>query len=325
MAFLRKKDYYHLIQSDNLDVVTGSDDTLISETERVSQSEIESYLRHRYLVNQIFINIQAFAIGTAYKVNDLVEWTETAWVIGTTYTTGLRVSYDGKIYSSLQNANIGKQPDTEPTWWDELADNESLWYVRQDTTGNLPTSAYAFTANAYTGNHGDIKGWDKTKTIYLKKFSDDTIRMYHTTDDRTNDTNTVGIFNYDPTSLEFPKTVDICAGASKDNILGGSIDITSFIADDTEWNVVASNYFTLGDNRNQQIKTYMIDITLYHLHSRINPRNVPDFRIARRDDAIGWLKMISKGQITADLPVYTDTDKGQNTIYGSNEKLTHSY
>jgi len=71
--------------------------------------------------------------------------------------------------------------------------------------------------------------------------------------------------------------------------------------DDTKW--------TEGDNRNQQIVMYLLDITLYHLHSRINPRNIPDLRKERYDGnnatqnggAIAWLKVAS-GDITADLP-----------------------
>lgn len=72
--------------------------------------------------------------------------------------------------------------------------------------------------------------------------------------------------------------------------------------DNTKW--------TQGDNRNQLIVMYLLDITLYHLHARINPRNVPDLRKDRYDGnretqtlgAIGWLKKIAKGDINADLP-----------------------
>lgn len=72
--------------------------------------------------------------------------------------------------------------------------------------------------------------------------------------------------------------------------------------DDTIW--------TAGDNRNQQIILYLLDITLYHLHSRINPRNIPDLRKERYDGnnatqnggAIAWMKRVASGDITADLP-----------------------
>lgn len=72
--------------------------------------------------------------------------------------------------------------------------------------------------------------------------------------------------------------------------------------DDTKW--------TQGDNRNQQIILYLLDITLYHLHSRINPRNIPDLRKERYDGnnstqnggAVAWMKRVASGDITADLP-----------------------
>lgn len=68
--------------------------------------------------------------------------------------------------------------------------------------------------------------------------------------------------------------------------------------------------WTAGDNRNQQIVMYLIDITLYHLHSRINPRNIPDLRKERYDGnnpqqnggAIAWLKRCASGDVTADIP-----------------------
>lgn len=58
-----------------------------------------------------------------------------------------------------------------------------------------------------------------------------------------------------------------------------------------------------GDNRSAQIVQYLIDVVLYHIHSRIAPRNIPDIRVKRYDDAIAWFKNASKGDwITAAMP-----------------------
>jgi len=86
--------------------------------------------------------------------------------------------------------------------------------------------------------------------------------------------------------------------------------------DDTKW--------TQGDNRNQQVLMYLLDITLYHLHSRINPRNIPDLRKERYDGnnatqnggAIAWLKRVASGDITADLPQILP-EQGFSIRYGS--------
>jgi hypothetical protein len=91
-------------------------------------------------------------------------------------------------------------------------------------------------------------------------------------------------------------------------------------------------YWTMGDNRNQLIVMYLIDITLYHLHSRINPRNIPDLRSIRYDGnnatqnggAIAWLKRVAGGELNADLPEILPVQS--NSIqWGSNTKNTNGW
>lgn len=98
--------------------------------------------------------------------------------------------------------------------------------------------------------------------------------------------------------------------------------ITGILPTNTSYWTVGSEYtvtntyptdatkWTLGDNRNQEIVQNLLDITLYNLHCRINPRNVPDLRKERYDGnepqqrggAIGWLKNIASGKIYLDVP-----------------------
>jgi len=40
------------------------------------------------------------------------------WVVGTTYAADVFVKYLGKLYKSLQAANVGKYPTYEPLWWE---------------------------------------------------------------------------------------------------------------------------------------------------------------------------------------------------------------
>ena len=86
-------------------------------------------------------------------------------------------------------------------------------------------------------------------------------------------------------------------------IVGSEYSVTNtYPTDATKW--------TLGDNRNQEVVQYLLDITLYNLHCRINPRNVPDLRKERfdgnepqqRGGAIGWLKNVAGGKIYLDSP-----------------------
>lgn len=88
-------------------------------------------------------------------------------------------------------------------------------------------------------------------------------------------------------------------------------------------------FWTLGDDRDAQIKMYMIDIALYHLHPRISPRVIPDLRVNRYKQAVEWLKKVAKGDVQPDnFPVLLDADgvdQGDNITFSSNVKLNHNY
>lgn len=74
--------------------------------------------------------------------------------------------------------------------------------------------------------------------------------------------------------------------------------------------------FEQTDDRNPKLVEIVVDIVLYNIHSRINPKSVPTHRRIRYDGddpkqqggALGWLKMVQKGTIEPDLPVITDAD-----------------
>ncbi len=82
-----------------------------------------------------------------------------------------------------------------------------------------------------------------------------------------------------------------------------------------------------GTSRSAIIVMYMLDIALYHMHSRVTPRNIPQIRIDRYDSAIAWLKMASKGSITPDLPRISD-ESGEDVArsrFESNPKMKHQW
>jgi hypothetical protein len=79
-----------------------------------------------------------------------------------------------------------------------------------------------------------------------------------------------------------------------------------------------------GDNRNAQLVMYCCDIALFHIHSRIAPRNIPDLRVKRYDDAIKWLKMAGRGEITPALPVIQPL-QGNRIRYNSQIKQVNNY
>lgn len=90
---------------------------------------------------------------------------------------------------------------------------------------------------------------------------------------------------------------------------------------------VASIFDATGDDRNRLIVMYLIDITLYHLHSRITPRNIPEIREDRYNTAIVWLSKVAKGELTPRLPRLENEDE-ETTVrstFNSNTKFNHQW
>lgn len=107
---------------------------------------------------------------------------------------------------------------------------------------------------------------------------------------------------------------------------------TGYWEDNGQWSVDSIDLpdgnavFIAEDDRNQQMVNYMIDVVLYHLHSRIAPRNIPDLRVKRYDDAISWLKQCAKGDhLTAALPQIQPRQGMRNRYGGSLPKQNNNF
>ena len=98
---------------------------------------------------------------------------------------------------------------------------------------------------------------------------------------------------------------------------GTTYTVTALPTDTTKW--------TAGDNRNPLMVATMIDVTLYHVHSRISPRNIPELRVKRYDDAKEWLRNCARGEMTADIPKIQPT-QGMRIRMGSRlEKQNNNF
>jgi phage gp36-like protein len=65
----------------------------------------------------------------------------------------------------------------------------------------------------------------------------------------------------------------------------------------------------VSDPRAKLLKMYLIDMTLYHLHSRQNPQTVPEVRQLRYDTALQWCKDCRTGKVSPGLPLLADTSE----------------
>jgi hypothetical protein len=77
-------------------------------------------------------------------------------------------------------------------------------------------------------------------------------------------------------------------------------------------------YWTVGDNRYPMFVELAMDMTLYNLHARINPRNIPDLRIERNREALDQLDRWASGTDTAEvLNINTADSEGFSIRYGN--------
>ena len=76
-------------------------------------------------------------------------------------------------------------------------------------------------------------------------------------------------------------------------------------------------------DRDPQLLNYIIDLAVYHLHSRISPRNIPELRMTRYDNAVAWLKMCAMGDVTPKLEIQ-DT-AGRILRWGSQQKNQNNF
>jgi phage gp36-like protein len=86
----------------------------------------------------------------------------------------------------------------------------------------------------------------------------------------------------------------------------------------------STTYYALGDTRSQMLVTFVMDIALFHVHSRIASRNIPDLRVKRYDEAIRTLKGYARGELTAAFPLIKPKQGGR-IRYGGNIRNVNAY
>lgn len=71
---------------------------------------------------------------------------------------------------------------------------------------------------------------------------------------------------------------------------------------------VQAIFGALGVARNPQLVMCLVDISLYHIYARVNPREMTQIRIDRMENAVDWLKGVLDGSMLPNLPLLPDPD-----------------
>lgn len=87
--------------------------------------------------------------------------------------------------------------------------------------------------------------------------------------------------------------------------------------------LVDTDFGKTGAAREKLLVLKVVDIALYNIHAILNPKQIPDIRMKRYDDAIDWFKMVNQGIINP-TGLTKPTDNSKNHIqFGSNKKRDH--
>lgn len=334
-AQIKSEDLLQIIDETNTNVSQWSDlsqytQNVLIQSEQQAIEEISSYVRGRYLTQEVFAPTQVYSSGTTYFGKNLVIYNaanyNTAGISATTvvYNVGDEFNYEGIIYTA-NTAISGGTIDPRPL---------STYVTEQDALyfANLPVAEYSQNTTYQKGNlvwfedniyqakqnvQGKTPATSQNLELRFGVPSAQEYLGYYTVDFDTqpNPLPTVNSNNWilynGPVSSWFTGTTYYFSGVNPTQ---------------------NTTYWTKGDNRNPQIVLNLIDILLYHLHSRINPNQIPMLRNIRYDGAspaqlggsIGWLKNVQRGKVSLNLPEIVQT-QGLAIRFGSTPKNNNSF
>lgn len=107
-------------------------------------------------------------------------------------------------------------------------------------------------------------------------------------------------------------------------------EVKSYLDHDYDIDAVFQPVATEDYTLDATIKRMTIDVLLYGLHnSRVNPRNIPENIVQKRDDAITWLKSVANPRTNINAPFLPkkqfEAGRNNEMAWGSKEKRQNSY
>lgn len=293
MAYLIPSDYLRTIQDVNLQQIITSNTAVQSGAELAAQAEAISYLRQKYIVTQEFTTTEQWSETSPYSARDRVYLNATAYATASTYNVGDYALQAGIVYRCNTNGTTGAFDTTK---WDEKGAQYDIF------SALLPFPEFDLYKFYVVGDKVFWKNKQYTCLIQTSSISHDTELQYNS-------------LQSVPEANIFPDDVQEGAIYWKDD---GAYLI------DAGTDILNASVWAETDNRDQQMVMYFVDITLFHLHSRITPRNVPQLRIDRYSAAIDWLKMCARGEVTPNLPVI-QPKQGRRIRYGGAVRNINTY
>lgn len=300
MGYLTPRDYKKTIQADNLQQVIAGDRTILTDAEDLAVEEAASHLVQKYDISREFQDVTQWDILDAYQAFDRVYLDAPAFSPANTYVQGVYISYqatDAK-YVSIYRSNTAVAPGAfDPSKWDLIAPQYSVY------TPILPASEFNYLTKYLIGNVVIWKGRTYTCAIATGTTSQELALQFGSYQNVPKG----NIFPDDPVNgLQY-------WGAGVPFALAPGAEIT----DATKW--------LASDPRSRQVVKAVVDLTLYYIHERISPRNVPELRRMDYEDSISKLKGFAEGDTTNIKLPLIQPKQGRRIRFGGNVKNNNSY
>jgi hypothetical protein len=291
MSYLLYNDYKRQIQSENLQQIISADPTILSAAERAATAEAISYLRQKYDVSNEFDETMVWSYTKTYNAGDRVYLDADNYNTSSTYNAHDLVLYLGNVYICVSTTT----GTFAPSHWSLLGAQYDMF------SAALPHAEFDYNGVYVVGDFVFWKNNSYKALVQTPLLSHDTGIQY---------------YQYQNIPLRNVAPDDPTEGSVYWGNRTVYVVTAGTLPTNAAWNKV--------DNRDQQMVLYLIDMTLYHVHSRIAPRNIPDLRVKRYDDAINWLKMCAKGEITPNLPLIKPM-QGNRIRFGGQIRNVNSY
>ena len=274
MSYLIYSDYINRrIEAAPLTQITSNTPELINLAESEAMQIIINKLSQKYDISNSFEDTEVYsATKTTYKVGNRVYLDATAYSPTATYTLAALTLYLGNVYQCETAITVAEAWNA--SHWTLLGAQYDMFYVK------TPYDLFNVN-NAY--NVGDHVFWkDKTYTALI------------------------GTITYDHDSMiQFENSYDVpLSNIFPDDLLQGAkywgAGVAYTVAAGT---LLTTTIWTPGDNRDQQVVGWALDITIHQMYLR---KNIP--MLALRENqyivAMADLKDAARGNnITLSLPL----------------------
>lgn len=296
MGYLRLYDYDKSVQTKILNEVTGNNDVRRQLAELPVLAEIKSKLSQKYDLSNEFTNTLPYSYTAIYKAGQRIELNFPAFSATSTYALNSLVVNNGLAYRCTTAVTVSGSFNIAN--WTILGNQYDMFYAQYPKPVFDLNTVYAV---------GDQVFWkDKVYTCATP-----TVVLSH--DDLLQE-------GYSMNEMNAIRNV------FPDDVQNGTVYWGTGTPYSIPANTLPTNttYWTLGDNRNQQLVEMAVYMSYYRLCSRISPQNVSEAAYYNNEYARKTLIEAANGIITFDLPTIQPTT-GRRIRFGSNQKNINTY